>query len=318
MAKIHNPRRGTLAVRRVRAKQMCPNVNLARYKKQSVGTIGSFLAYKWEMAQVKYIDTQKNKSTFGTDIVVPITILEAPNMAVSSIRSYKQTLYGLKCIDQINVGENLTKTQQKNIKRKTTSTLQNKNKQKTIDNLKQGTIYTLILIAQPTFKKTPEIIEVPIAKEKIKDFLEQKEIGVAEVIKEGTFVDISGVTKGYGFQGTVKRFGVKYLAVNSRKLTKGIGSVGSSRPARANWRAPWPGQTGYQKRTENNKYIYKIAKGSEIQSILKGKSKIDSNGNYILIKGSVMGPKKRPIALQMPFKQPKTIMSLPKIEEIVI
>lgn len=317
MTKIHNPRRGTLGVRRVRAKRPYPNVRLARFKNLDIKTLGAFLAYKKGMAQVKYIDTKKNSPTFGTDVVVPITVLESPKMVVTGVRSYKQTIYGLKCVDQINVGENLTKAQQKNIKRKTTSTIQNKNKQKTVENIKSGDFYTLILAAQPTFKKTPEIIEVPVAKEKIKDFIEKKEIYFTDAFKEGEIVDIRGVTKGFGFQGTVKRFGVKYLPVNSRKLVKGIGSIGSTNPARANWRAPWPGQGGYQTRTEYNKYIYKIVKGKDIQDIFKGKMKIIPECDYILIKGSVMGPKKRAIILQQPVRSPKTIMPLPEIQEII-
>ncbi|PKM92207.1 MAG: 50S ribosomal protein L3 [Euryarchaeota archaeon HGW-Euryarchaeota-1] len=318
MSKIHNPRAGTLSVTRVRAKRIYPNVNLARYNKQTIDNIGAFLAYKVRMAQVKYIDTKKNSSTFGTDIVASVTILEAPKMLVSGARSYKQTLYGLKCIDQINVGENLTKVQQKNIKRKTTSTLQNKNKQKTSDGLKQGSTYTIMLAAQPTFKKTPEVMEVPVSKEKIKEFLAKKEISVADVLKEGSVVDICGVTKGFGFDGTVKRFGVKYMPVNSRKKVKGIGSIGSQRPARVNWRVPWPGQTGYQRRTEFNKYLYKIISGKDLQNILKEKlNKLSSASDYILLRGSVMGPEKRAIVLQMPVRAPKTAMPLPKIEEII-
>ena len=67
-------------------------------------------------------------------------------------------------------------------------------------------------------KKTPEIFEIAtsLEVEKAKEKL-GKEISLDEVFKEGEYVDVTSITKGHGFTGVVKRFGVKILGRKSKR-----------------------------------------------------------------------------------------------------
>lgn len=78
-------------------------------------------------------------------------------------------------------------------------------------------------------------------------------------------MDVLAITKGKGFQGPVKRWGVKILPRKSRKTKRGVAVIGPWHPTRVLYTVPRAGQMGYFQRTEYNKRILKIgADGKEI------------------------------------------------------
>jgi len=89
-----------------------------------------------------------------------------------------------------------------------------------------------------------------------------KFIRVCDVFEPGMFVDVIGVTKGKGFQGVVKRFGVKLLPPKSKKGYRRLGSLGPWTPGRVMWTVPRPGQLGFFRRTEYNKQILSLVLSS--------------------------------------------------------
>lgn len=162
-------------------------------------------------------------------------------------------------------------------------------------------------------KKTPEILEIPIGgvpsiDERIKFALSilGKEIGPRDVFTEGQLVDVLAITKGKGFQGVIKRFGVKILPRwhKHRKGHRRTGTIGPQAPA-VMFTQPRAGQMGFHQRTEYNKRILKIGSGTEITpkggfphyGVIKSE--------YIMLQGSVPGPKKRLIVLRYPVRPPK-------------
>ena len=97
------------------------------------------------------------------------------------------------------------------------------------------------------------------------------------VFQEGDKVKISGISKGKGFQGAVKRWGF-----SGRNATHGvkhehrtIGSVGSTFPERVIKGKKMPGRMGAERVTVKNLKIVKI----------------DPENNILAIKGAVPGPK---------------------------
>jgi large subunit ribosomal protein L3 len=95
------------------------------------------------------------------------------------------------------------------------------------------------------------------------------------VFKEGDKVKVSGISKGKGFQGAVKRWGF-----SGRDKTHGVkhehrtlGSVGSSWPERVIKGRKMPGRTGGKRVTIKNLEIVKI----------------DKEKNLLAIKGAVPG-----------------------------
>jgi len=127
-----------------------------------------------------------------------------------------------------------------------------------------------------------------------------KEISVSEVFKEGV-VDIRGVTRGFGLQGPVKRFGIGLKSHKSEKGVRRPGSLGPWHPAHTTFRTPISGQTGFFTRVAYNNLILKISNVKELNLNEIKKGGFDNygilRGDFILLKGSVQGTKKRPLLI---------------------
>ena len=107
-------------------------------------------------------------------------------------------------------------------------------------------------------------------------------INVGDVITADTFaagekVDVTGITKGRGYTGTVKRWNHKTLAMThgTGPIHRQPGSMGTIDPARIFKNHKMPGQYGNEQVTVLNLKVVKI----------------DSEKNLIAIKGAVPGAK---------------------------
>jgi len=77
-----------------------------------------------------------------------------------------------------------------------------------------------------------------------------------------------------------------------------VGAIGGWRPRRVRWRVPQMGQTGYHQRTEYNKRVMKIGVSDEAITPKGGFVRYGTVTNeYLVLKGSVPGPKKRLIRI---------------------
>lgn len=161
-------------------------------------------------------------------------------------------------------------------------------------------------------KKKPELIEIRIGGGKHVDKrieYVRKILGsyvtIFDVFKPGQFVDVIGVTKGKGFQGVIKRFGVKELP-RWHKHRKGSRKIGSRSPGIGTLSTtPQPGQMGFHRRTEYNKRIILMGeRGYEITPAggFVGYGIVRSH--FIALQGSVVGPRKRLIVLRYPIRTP--------------
>ena len=112
------------------------------------------------------------------------------------------------------------------------------------------------------------------------DEIEKLEVGKAipiELFKEGQAVDVSGVSKGKGFAGTVKRWNFKMQdATHGNSLShRAPGSIGQCQTPGRVWKGKkMSGHMGHERKTIQN---LKIAS-------------IDSDNNLLLIKGPIPGP----------------------------
>jgi large subunit ribosomal protein L3 len=178
---------------------------------------------------------------------------------------------------------------------------------KKIEDVKEFDDVKIVIQSQPkqttTGSKKPKIMEIALGGGKeeklnyIKEFL-GKEIKINDVFDSGSLVDVHGITIGKGFQGTVKRYGVPIRQHKSEKTKRGIGNLGAWTPKRVDFRVAQPGKMGFHLRTEYNKQILKIgADGKEVNP----KGGINRYGlvknAYVLLKGSIVGPKKRAVVL---------------------
>jgi len=314
----HRPRRGSLAFTpRKRAKKQTPRIH--SWPQADTRVLG-FAGYKAGMTHVmaKKIVKEKIRArdtpTADLDLSIPVTVIEVPPVVVYGVRFYEMGYFDMRVTTDIivNTGKNIDK--RINLKDISPGEVEERFKSAE-DNLENIKKISLLVHTQPAYlsfpKKTPDVMEIPIGGDDIKENFAYardvlgKEINVSEVFREMSYVDVTSVTKGKGFQGSVKRWG---LIVHSRKSTgkrRHMGSGGSWKPSRKHWSEPQAGQMGYHTRTEFNKAIIKIGKdGKEVTPDGGFLRYGPVNTEYILLKGSVPGPVKRIIRLSFPRRIP--------------
>ena len=233
---------------------------------------------------------------------MPVTVVETPPMRVAAIRAYQRDAYGLHVTYEA-WAESLEPELNRRIpmpKKKP----QAKEIPTDAEELR-AIIYTQPKLVTGVPKKAPEITEVKIGGGSIQDQITYaksilgKELKISDVISEGDMLDTIAVTKGKGFQGTIKRHHVKLLFHKNSKHRRLIGTAGSWHPSYVQATVPQAGQLGYAQRTEYNKRVLKIGdNGTEITPA-GGFPKYGVNRNsYILLHGSIPGPTKRLIGLR--------------------
>ena len=110
-----------------------------------------------------------------------------------------------------------------------------------------------------------------------------------QVFEEGEMVDVSGISKGKGFQGVIKRYNQSRGPMgHGSQYHRGVGSLGTMRPMRVFKGKKLPGHMGHVSVTMQN---------LEVVAVMKDE-------NVILIKGNVPGPKKSLVIIKSAVKKP--------------
>ncbi|MEM4162018.1 MAG: 50S ribosomal protein L3, partial [Thermoplasmata archaeon] len=276
--------------------------------------IQGFAGYKVGMTHVLMIDWRKKSDTAGQEIMMPVTVVEIPPMGVLGIRFYKRTVYGYQVYSEIwtnNVDKELEK--RISLPKKSSEEKLKKINTSEIDDVRL-IMYTKPFLVTGVPSKTPEIMEIRVGggtiEERVNFALQKlgKELNFTDFSSPGKLVDVIAVTKGKGFQGHIKRFGVKLLPRKNRKHRRMIGTLGPWHPNWVMYTVPMAGQMGFQQRTEYNKRILKYVEGNG------GKTDDDINPKggflhygllrnpYVLIHGSVPGSTKRLIRFRDPIR----------------
>jgi large subunit ribosomal protein L3 len=313
--KHHAPKHGSLAYSpRKRAKSILARIRYWPEIKAETPRLLGFMGYKAGMTYAMVIEDRKRSPNFGKEVIRPVTVLETPPLLICAIRAYTKNPYGLRTLAEAWMADPPDELER-------VFTLPEKfnteeNLKKTEENLDKISKIRVIAITQPKQaslpKKKPDVAEIEIGGGTIQQQFEYaksllgKTINLSEVFKEGQHVDIVAVTTGKGFQGPVKRWGVKILQHKGRKTKRGVATLGPWNPHHVMYSVPRAGQMGFHQRTEYNKRILKIGKdGKEITPkggfIRYGVIR----GPYLLIEGSISGPEKRPIRLRYPARPPK-------------
>ncbi len=322
MGKRTGPRHGSKAFHpRGKAKRQYPSIKTVSNKDEV--KLLAFPAYKAGMTNVIATETYENSPAFGKEVSLPVTVLEAPEVFVFGVRLYEKTAEGLKVLTEV-YAEKLPKELGRKIKlpKKYDAKKELEEAEKLIEKAEE---VRALICTQPKkikLKKTPEILEIPIggkAKEAW-DYAKTvlgKEVHAKDVFEEGKMLDITGVTKGKGTQGPVKRFGITIQRRKAHGHRRHPGAIGSWHPARVLWTAPMAGQMGYQRRTDLNKQLIKIGEdGKEVTPKGGFVNYGEVTSSYLLIKGSIPGTKKRLIVMRESVRNQKQ-KPVPSIKEVV-
>lgn len=305
MSTIRRPRKGSLQYwPRKRASKLLPRVNWSSIStKDSKKTLKGFIGYKVGMASAFVKDETPNSMTKGKRIVVPVTIMECPPMRVFSVRLYKAGIVKTEIL-----AENPGKELKRRIKLP-------KKKPKKLEEVSPNEYDDVTLIcyseAKKTgIKKTPDLSEIGLSgtvEEKLNFAKEKlgKDIDLQDVFEKRQVVDLRGLTKGFGFSGAVKRFGITLKAHKSEKGRRKPGSLGPWHPARVTYMTPMAGQLGMFSRNVHNSNIIDLGKAEDRPGFKGIKNYGDLKTDYLILKGSVQGPAKRQILITYPSRETK-------------
>ncbi|MDE1832818.1 MAG: 50S ribosomal protein L3 [Candidatus Micrarchaeota archaeon] len=263
--------------------------------------LSNIVAYKVGMTQVSMTDDSESPSK-NTEVAEACTILEVPPTEIYGLRAYtRDPLSGYPVAHtEIYNKASASKLKIKNLK----------NDESKVEQLKQKlgdiTDVTALAVAYPkgtaTGQHHPVRFEAYIGGKSIEEKLDfiasklGKELLPSEMFKNGEYVDVSSITIGKGWQGTIKRFGTARLFHKATQKTRHVGTLGPFSPGKVLYTVPQAGQMGFHYRTEHNKRILKIGTKADAQKI-NPKEGYRHYGvvrnDYIVVMGSVPGPAKR-------------------------
>jgi len=161
----------------------------------------------------------------------------------------------------------------------------------------------------------------------------EKEVPVDTVFSTNDMIDCIGVTKGGGFEGVTTRWGTTRLPRKTHRGLRRVACIGAWHPSRVAWTVARAGQNGYYQRTEINKKIFKIGKAcgkgdkvipnAQTESDLTVKTITPMGGfvhygqvdeDFVMVKGCVVGTKKRVIKMRKSIYRPQTRNALEQIQ----
>ena len=121
--------------------------------------------------------------------------------------------------------------------------------------------------------------------------MEEYEVGQevkCDIFTAGDYVDVTGTSKGKGYQGVIKRHNQHTGPMaHGSKYHRGVGSMGVIAPNRIRKGKNMPGRMGHDRVTIQNLVVVRA----------------DAEKNIMLIKGNVPGPNKSLVVIKNAFKK---------------
>jgi large subunit ribosomal protein L3 len=273
--------------------------------------VEGFAGYKVGMTHAFIVDYRKRSTTAGQELSVPVTVVEVPPLRVAGARVYTRYPYGARVVSEV-WASGLSEELVRRIPKHPASPAE------AVEAFGKtpGDEVRLIVHTQPqlltgTGSKVPHLFEVRVAGEKFEErrtfAVEQlgQEIPVERLTKEGEFLDVIGVTKGFGFQGHVQRWGVKLQPRKNSKHRRMIGTLGPHNPSFVTYRIPQAGQQGYHRRTQFNMRVLKIVRDPRTDPVTPAGGFPhygEVQSACIVLHGSLPGPAKRLLRFRAPMR----------------
>jgi len=302
MGKARSPRRGSMQFwPRKRSKHSF--VRVRSWAQQNKAKLLGFIAYKAGMTQAIVLDNRANSMTNGEKIAVPVTVFDCPPIHVLGVSFYKTSGRGAQKVAfafSPEISKDVKKIASKRISLP-------KKEAASLDEVKDYDYLKLLVMSNPslttTGTKKPKFLEMGVGgnKEDQLNYAKEtigKELKIEDVFNAGGLVDAHAVTKGKGFQGTVKRYGVAIMQHKAEKCIRGIANMGAWTPKRVDYRVAQPGKMGCHLRTEYNKVVVKLGDNPEDVNPKSGwKNYGLVRNNYIMLRGSIAGPRNGAVLL---------------------
>ncbi|MBQ5483671.1 MAG: 50S ribosomal protein L3 [Candidatus Methanomethylophilus sp.] len=311
MPQRRRPKKGSRAFGpRKRAKSQTPRLD-SWPEIQGTPKIQGFAGYKAGMTHAFVVDKRAKSTTSGMEVQTPVTVVEVPPMKIAAVRFYESDILGLRTAGEVWAADvDPLLDRRVNVPKRAAPDFSR------FDNIDVDDVrvlaYTQPKLVSGVPKKVPDLMELRIGGGSISERIEYAktilgtEVTVTDFAPEGAIIDVIAITKGKGFQGATKRWGIKLLSHRNSKHRRGIGNLGPKRPGYVRSTVPLPGQMGYHQRTELNKKIIKVGTdGKEVSPKGGFMNYGEVRNTYVLIKGSVPGPTKRLIRFRDATRMPK-------------
>ena len=307
----HRPRRGSLGYSpRVRAARPVPRIR-AWPPGPKQPQVEGFAGFKVGMTHAFIVDYRKRSTTAGQEVSVPVTVVEVPPLRVVAARLYRREPYGSRVVAEAWAADPVEALERRIVSHPASSP-----EARTAFSSTEGDEVRLVVHTQPHLisgvgSKVPSLFEVRVSGEKFPErrafALDQlgKELGVDQLAKEGEFLDVLGVTKGKGFQGHTKRWGVKLQPRKNSKHRRMIGTLGPHNPSFVTYRIPQAGQMGYHRRTAFNLRVLKVVRDPRTEPVSPQGGFPhygELRGACLVLHGSVPGPARRLVRFRLPIR----------------
>ncbi|GKT15616.1 60S ribosomal protein L3, partial [Aduncisulcus paluster] len=289
--KFEAPRHGSLGfLPRKRAKKARGKVrSFPKDKVEAKPHLTAFMGYKAGMTHVVREVTRPGSILNKKDVVEAATVIECPPMSIVGVVGYVDTPRGPRALTTVWAAH-----LDKSFKRRFYKTWYSSKQQaftkytnrlaeagKSIDSelarmTKYCSIIRVVAHTQPNLVPVKafkaHVMEIQVnggsVEEKVAfaKGLMEKTVNVKQLFGEGEAIDILGVTRGFGVQGVVRRWGVTMLPVKTRRGNRRVACIGAWHPANVQWSVARHGQTGFHHRTERNKQVLRVSNGSTATS----------------------------------------------------
>ena len=151
-------------------------------------------------------------------------------------------------------------------------------------------------------KTTPKRFFKEIRGVNVDDYTLGQEITV-DIFTRGEVIDVTGTTKGKGFQGVIKRHGQQRGPMgHGSHYHRRPGSMGTMRPMRVFKGKKLPGHMGVNTVTIQNLEVVMV----------------DVENNVILVKGNIPGPKKGLVIIKSAVKNPDKVNERPELVSWIV
>ena len=294
-----------------RAKKLLPRVRTVLNTTET--SFLGFVGFKAGMTHMIMIDDSESPAK-GTEVSRAVTVLEIPKVYLYGIRFYKKGYIYKEIAGEVYDQKLAISVGIKTIKKNDLSNFKSK-----INDLVDVTALAYLDAGALNFgSKRVMRFEIPVGGKDcasklsfIEGFL-GKEVKINNFIKNGEYIDISSISKGKGWAGVIKRFGVSRQYRKATGKVRHVGTLGAWHPPKVLYTVPHSGHKGYNYRTEINKRVIKVGGEKDAQSInIKGgfTNYGPIANDFIVIDGIIPGSAKRLIRLR------KAVRNTTKVKE---
>ncbi|GAB7366692.1 hypothetical protein MBLNU230_g0650t1 [Neophaeotheca triangularis] len=270
------------------------------------------------------------------EIVEAATVIETPPMMVVGVVGYIETPRGLRSLTTVwaeHLSDELKRRFYKNWYRskkkaftkyaKKHSEADGKSITRDIERMKKYCTTVRVLAhtqigMTPLKQKKAHLMEIQVNGGSISDKVDfaqgmfEKPVEINSIFEQDEVIDCIAVTKGGGFEGVTARWGTKKLPRKTHKGLRKVACIGAWHPSHVQWTVARAGQNGYHHRTSVNHKIYRIGKGSDEKNAATDFDVVNKTitplggfvhygevkNDFVLLKGSVPGVKKRVMTLR--------------------